>query len=70
MQEILLDGKVFKVRDNLWQFLHEMRKQHRRDRFWIDAISIYQTDMKERNHQVAMMKDIYTKVGLVQVILA
>ena len=62
MKEIVLDGEVFHVRDNLWQFLHEMRKQDRRDRFWIDAVCIDQTNVQERNHQVALMKDVYTKV--------
>ncbi|KAE9366576.1 HET-domain-containing protein [Stipitochalara longipes BDJ] len=61
MKEILLDGEAFRVRDNLWQFLHQMRVQGRRDRFWIDAICIDQENVKERNHQVALMKDIYTK---------
>jgi hypothetical protein len=28
---------------------------------WLDAISIDQTDISERNHQVALMKDIYTQ---------
>jgi hypothetical protein len=41
-----------------------MREQRRRDRFWIDAICIDPENIEERNHQVALMKDIYTKVRL------
>ncbi|PMD31544.1 HET-domain-containing protein [Hyaloscypha variabilis F] len=67
MKQILLDGEVFKVRDNLWQFLHQIREQGRRDRFWIDAICINQENVEERNHQVALMKDIYSKAILVAV---
>ncbi|KAF2830838.1 HET-domain-containing protein, partial [Ophiobolus disseminans] len=30
-------------------------------RLWIDAICINQSDLLERNHQVAQMRDVYTK---------
>jgi len=59
---IVLDGKPFKVRKNLWQFLQKMRQQGSLELFWIDAICIDQENVQERNHQVSLMKDIYSKV--------
>lgn len=35
--------------------------------FWIDAISINQDDIPERNHQVQMMADIYSNAAFVMV---
>lgn len=59
------------VSENLWQFLRQYRariseKQYREKnprkplRLWIDAISINQSNMNERSHQVSLMRDIYT----------
>ncbi|KAH8745391.1 heterokaryon incompatibility protein-domain-containing protein, partial [Hyaloscypha finlandica] len=62
---IVLDGKPFKVRKNLWQFLQKMRQQGSLELFWIDAICIDQENVQERNHQVSLMKDIYSKASQV-----
>jgi hypothetical protein len=40
----------------------EMRQQGSLELFWIDAICIDQENVQERNHQVSLMKDIYSKV--------
>lgn len=58
---IELNGRPFEVRQNLWDFLHEARRRGdaRPQRIWIDALCINQTDVKEKNHQVAMMGEIY-----------
>lgn len=76
---ILVDGKLFEVRTNLWDFLNEactrgvaslksaLRQDGQRDFLWIDAICIDQSQVEERNHQVAMMGDIYSKARSVLV---
>jgi hypothetical protein len=35
---ILLDGKPFSVRENLWEALHHLCDQRKQRRLWIDAI--------------------------------
>ena len=37
---IFLDGKIFKVRYNLWQFMWRARLNNIQDELWIDAICI------------------------------
>ncbi|ORY04568.1 heterokaryon incompatibility protein-domain-containing protein [Clohesyomyces aquaticus] len=64
---ILLDGTTFVIRENLWQFLSEVRRQgtYRKTLLWIDAICINQGNIRERNHQVELMGDLYSKATLV-----
>jgi hypothetical protein len=63
---ILLDGQPFTVRENLWRFLHEYRREGANGYLWIDALCIDQSSNKERNHQVAMMGQIYSAaVGVI-----
>ncbi|KAK5719507.1 hypothetical protein LTR15_008031 [Elasticomyces elasticus] len=61
---IILDGQDFYVRQNLLDFLRtacKLRGQSYFSRwFWIDALSINQSDGVERNHQVASMSAIYS----------
>jgi hypothetical protein len=60
-RNILINGKTLTVRQNLYDFLHEMRRRGRQDWFWVDAICIDQSDTREKNHQVRQMGDIYSK---------
>lgn len=47
---------------NLWSFLHQFRQTDETGcLLWIDAICIDQQNTIERNHQVAQMRDIYSK---------
>jgi hypothetical protein len=62
---VLLDGKEFYVRENLWDFLQIMRLDGRWRLFWIDAICIDQSNILERNHQVNQMSQIYSQADLV-----
>jgi hypothetical protein len=62
-KKIRIDGKQIRIRMNLWQFLHQMSSEERYGYYWIDAVCINQSDLDERNHQVNMMKDIYSSVG-------
>jgi len=52
---ILVDGKLFTVRANLWNFLAQARRERFFGTLWIDAICINQTDIEERSSQVAIM---------------
>lgn len=61
--EIFLNGTAFGVRSNLSQFLNQARPLKKWRYFWIDAICIDQGNVLERNHQVQLMKDLYSKVG-------
>ena len=65
---IRLNGKAIQIRRNLWRVLevfvtHGWPKEIPRDieYIWIDALSIDQSNVKERNHQVAMMAKIYSQ---------
>lgn len=61
---ITLGGIDFGVRENLWNFLGQMRSLAETRWFWIDAICIDQSNVAERNHQVQMMWLIYTQASL------
>ncbi|CAO2653765.1 Nn.00g031760.m01.CDS01 [Neocucurbitaria sp. VM-36] len=66
-KKIVLDGKPFYVRENLWNLLQQARQSLFTGILWIDAISIDQANVPERNHQVAMMGAIYAEAELVVV---
>jgi hypothetical protein len=59
--DILLNGVGFPIGRSLWSFLAQMRSQHQYMTFWIDALSINQANVQEQNHQVQMMRQIYSK---------
>jgi hypothetical protein len=65
--DIQLNGVAYSVGRSLWTFLHQMRSQHQYLTFWIDAISINQTNIHERNHQVRLMRHIYSRAHSVWV---
>ncbi|KAF1940132.1 HET-domain-containing protein [Clathrospora elynae] len=56
---ISLNGHQIQIRANLFTALVEIRLQDRERHIWIDALSINQSHIPERNHQVRMMRDIY-----------
>ena len=58
---ILLNGQTFQVRPNLFAFLrHAAKNKHFLNTlFWIDAISINQADVNEKNGHVRHMGAIY-----------
>jgi hypothetical protein len=66
--DILLNGRLFPVARNLWSFLGQMMSNADfTTLFWIDAVCIDQTSIQERNHQVQMMRQIYSNAELVLV---
>lgn len=56
---ILVNGKVFQVGEKLFTALSNLRKTGSERVLWIDALSINQDDLTERNDQVRKMASIY-----------
>ncbi|KAI4908160.1 hypothetical protein J4E90_008784 [Alternaria incomplexa] len=63
--DIYIANGRLEIRDNLFKFLTEFRKCSDKtpsDQYlWIDQLCIDQSNTDERNHQVQMMSDIYSK---------
>lgn len=67
---ILVNGKLFKVRENLYNFLCAAQKVNGHlpsTWYWIDALCIDQSNTVERNHQVAQMGTIYSRAQTVSI---
>jgi hypothetical protein len=68
---IIVDGHERLIAKNLWQFLQQTNTKHTNLRhttsqqhfyqhwLWIDALSIDQSDARERTHQVGIMSEIF-----------
>lgn len=52
-----------KITDNLRTLLFHLREPEGYPAFWIDAISINQDDVNERNYQVQLMTEIYHRAS-------
>lgn len=63
-------GATFNVRENLYDFLQEIRKDDLEEWFWIDQICINQVDQEEKSQQVCRMAEIYTKAQRVLIWLS
>jgi hypothetical protein len=59
LKTILVDGKLFQVRENLYEFLKIATYTYRVYLFWIDQISINQENTDEVNAQLSIMANIY-----------
>ena len=59
-RQIFLNRYAFPVSHNLWAFLELMHLQGQYGFYWIDAICIDQSNTLEKNHQVQMMRHIYS----------
>lgn len=68
-KEITINDHPHQIRENLWDFFCEANRSSRQSKcamaLWIDAICIEQSSTSERNHQVSIMGDIYSKATLV-----
>ncbi|KAH7334197.1 heterokaryon incompatibility protein-domain-containing protein, partial [Pyrenochaeta sp. MPI-SDFR-AT-0127] len=64
-QEIQISGDKFLVRPNVLSALRRFRDKKKQRVLWIDAICINQLDMKERNQQVQLMTEIYSRASVV-----
>ena len=56
---VLVDGTPVRVTENLDAAMRHLRQHDQSLVVWIDALCIDQENTPERNHQVAMMGDIY-----------
>ena len=70
--QILINGKPFSVRQNLYQFLLQLKSACSEDEphsewYWIDQLSIDQRNILERNHQVSLMSQIYARASKVHI---
>jgi hypothetical protein len=59
--DILLDGKVHQVQENLWLALRRLRLRTGVRFLWVDAICIDQANEDEKSRQVRHMGTIYKK---------
>jgi hypothetical protein len=57
---IFIDKRPSQITINLAEALDDLRHQHIILRLWADAICIDQSNISERNHQVGLMRDIYS----------
>ncbi|KAK4212605.1 heterokaryon incompatibility protein-domain-containing protein [Rhypophila decipiens] len=64
-KEMLLDGQPKEITTNLWTALKYLRQPDVCRTLWIDAVCINQSDMQERNNQVAQMGRIYSQASRV-----
>lgn len=64
---IKLHGQEYPVTHNLYSALLHLRDPLDIRTLWIDAICIDQSNVLERNHQVGLMKDIYSLASSVQI---
>ncbi|KAG9503330.1 hypothetical protein J7337_006175 [Fusarium musae] len=61
LQGTKCNNEAFQVTESLFSGLQHLRNDHTERTLWIDAICINQNDLEERQSQVKLMKDIYTK---------
>lgn len=55
------------VTKNCWDALRRIRNLYNETIIWVDAICIDQTNMEEKEHQVALMRDIYLRADTVYI---
>jgi hypothetical protein len=66
-ERIAIDGHVVAVRPNLFSALIHLRQVDATRTLWIDAVTINQQDVPERNRQVLRMQNIYALATSVHV---
>lgn len=62
-ETIQLNGEDVPVQANLWSALWHLRKRDRGRFMWVDALCIDQSNHQERNHQVGLMREIYSRAS-------
>jgi hypothetical protein len=69
MKAILVNDTIMEITLNLEMALHCLRYKDKSRTLWIDAVCINQNDHTEKNHQVSLMSDIYSRADRVVVFL-
>lgn len=59
--EIEIGGRSFRVTTSLVGALRRIRRWKRPRHFWADAICINQSSLDEKNHQIPLMRRIYSQ---------
>lgn len=62
---IRVDGQVFDATASLESALRHIRKGDVEETLWVDAVCINQEDMVERQQQITLMGDLYSKANRV-----
>jgi hypothetical protein len=58
---LLCHGKALRVSRNLFRALHFLRRKFQKRILWVDAVCIDQSDPAEKETQIPLMGDIYSK---------
>lgn len=66
-RELWIGNSILPIGENLWAALMMLRHADSTRNIWVDAVCINQEDVKERNHQVHIMKRIYSRAASVVV---
>lgn len=61
MRTITINGQSHHIRSNLYEFLVVFKQRSSLRWIWIDQLVINQQNTEERNHQVQLMAEIYSK---------
>ncbi|KAI0385470.1 heterokaryon incompatibility protein-domain-containing protein [Hypomontagnella monticulosa] len=64
--DIIINGLLFSIGPNLHNAILDLRQERKPLLLWIGAICINQGDVLEREHQVSMMREIYSQARLVR----
>ena len=66
LNDVLINDDLYRAGDNLFEFLDVFRKSGSiSDYIWIDAMCIAQENVRERNHQVTQIGEIFSSAQLV-----
>lgn len=58
---IWIDGNQVSVGENLWSALYHLRDPRFSKTLWIDALSINQENIREKNYQIPLMPFVYRR---------
>jgi hypothetical protein len=64
-REVIVNGKPLSTTANLDCALRHLRYEDRCRVLWVDALCINQADVSERNHQVQLMRQVYSGAATV-----
>jgi hypothetical protein len=67
LQTIIIDNCSFKITRNLFTALRHLRDEQLSRIIWVDAVCINQKEDTEKEHQIALMAEIYAKSSRVVV---
>ncbi|RMD43004.1 hypothetical protein DV735_g2087, partial [Chaetothyriales sp. CBS 134920] len=59
LESVRINGRLFKIHQNLWHLLRHLRQRGESRFLWIDALCIDQSHLPERNFHVQLMSKIY-----------